>query len=124
MLTPFGEWVRAFRESKGITLREMSRALGKSPSFLSAMELGRKSVSTSIAEEIKNAYGLSEIEFERAVRAVHASRMFSKVKFENRVEEKDKEVALLFARNFDDLTDDQTERIRRILEEGNDGSKH
>lgn len=117
MLSPFGEWVRAFREKKRITLREMSRTLGKSPSFLSALELGRKSVPISFLEEFSSVYDLSVDQFSELKRAVSASRTQARVSFEAGAGNKEKEVAMLFARNFSELSEDQTERIREILEE-------
>lgn len=117
MLSPFGVWVRAFREKERITLREMSRTLGKSPSFMSAVELGRKSVPASFVDEIVDAYRLSEKDEGELSRAANASRNQTKLRFEDRTEAKKREVAMLYARNFEGLTQDQTERIRRILEE-------
>lgn len=123
MLSPFGAWVRAYRERNLITLRDMSRALGKSPSFMSALELGRKSVPISIVDEIADAYALTNEELSEIRKAAEASRTQAKVRFEDRTRANEREVAMLFARNFDNLTEDQTERIRRILEERDGGSE-
>ena len=117
MLSPYGAWVRAYREKNRITLRDMSRALGKSPSFLSALELGRKSVPNSIVDEIDQVYDLSKEELIELRKSAESSRKQAKVRFEDRTNANEREVAMLFARNFDDLTEDQTERIRKILEE-------
>jgi HTH-type transcriptional regulator, competence development regulator len=123
MLTPFGEWVRAFRDKNGITLREMASALGKSPSFLSALELGRKSVPSAMTDEIGQYYRLDVSELQKLKEAVTESKTYSKVKFEDRVSASNREVAMLFARNFDVMTEDQAERIKRILEERDVNSK-
>jgi transcriptional regulator with XRE-family HTH domain len=42
-MTPFGEAVRKLRAQRGVTQREMARALGVSPAYLSALEHGRRS---------------------------------------------------------------------------------
>ena len=123
MLSPFGAWVRAYRERNLITLRDMSRALEKSPSFISALELGRKSVPISIVDEIADAYALTNDEVSELRKAAEASRTQAKVRFEDRTRANEREVAMLFARNFDNLTEDQTERIRKILEERDGGSE-
>jgi transcriptional regulator with XRE-family HTH domain len=42
-MTPFGEKVRGLREVKGVTLREMAKAIGVSGAYLSALEHGKRS---------------------------------------------------------------------------------
>lgn len=44
MLTEFGKRVRKARIDAGVTMMEMATELGTTPSFLSAMETGRKKV--------------------------------------------------------------------------------
>lgn len=41
-MTPFGARLRALRKERNITLTEMAEALGVSPSYLSALEHGRR----------------------------------------------------------------------------------
>jgi len=41
-MTPFGRKVRAMREDRGISLKEMAAALELSPAYLSALEHGRR----------------------------------------------------------------------------------
>jgi transcriptional regulator with XRE-family HTH domain len=43
-VTPFGERLRALRAARGVTQKEMARALGVSPAYLSALEHGRRGV--------------------------------------------------------------------------------
>ncbi len=42
MTTPFGVAVRHLRTRKGVTQKEMAKALGVSPAYLSALEHGRR----------------------------------------------------------------------------------
>ncbi|MEQ8480764.1 MAG: helix-turn-helix transcriptional regulator [Hoeflea sp.] len=42
-MTPFGEAVRKLRAQRGVTQRDMARALGVSPAYLSALEHGKRS---------------------------------------------------------------------------------
>lgn len=42
-MTPFGEKLRAMRKSRGLTLREMAKAVGVSGAYLSALEHGKRS---------------------------------------------------------------------------------
>ena len=43
-MTPFGLRVRALREEKGVTQKEMAAAIGVSAAYLSALEHGRRGV--------------------------------------------------------------------------------
>ncbi|MDW3205510.1 MAG: helix-turn-helix domain-containing protein [Alphaproteobacteria bacterium] len=42
MSTPFGERLRALRRERGVTLKDLSEALGVSQAYLSALETGRR----------------------------------------------------------------------------------
>lgn len=42
-MTPFGERLRKLREERGILLKDMAVELGVSPTYLSALEHGRRS---------------------------------------------------------------------------------
>jgi transcriptional regulator with XRE-family HTH domain len=41
-MTPFGERLRAIRAERGITQKNMARAIGVSSAYLSALELGKR----------------------------------------------------------------------------------
>lgn len=41
-MTPFGEAVRRIRRARGITQKEMAKALNVSPAYLSALESGKR----------------------------------------------------------------------------------
>jgi transcriptional regulator with XRE-family HTH domain len=41
-MTPFGEKIRKLRAERGLTLREMARAVGVSSAYLSALEHGKR----------------------------------------------------------------------------------
>lgn len=45
-MTPFGAKVRALRQERGVTLKEMAAALGVSAAYLSALEHGKRGVPT------------------------------------------------------------------------------
>ncbi|WP_417422996.1 helix-turn-helix domain-containing protein [Hoeflea sp.] len=42
-MTPFGEALRRLRAERGVTQREMAKAIGVSPAYLSALEHGQRS---------------------------------------------------------------------------------
>jgi transcriptional regulator with XRE-family HTH domain len=41
-MTPFGEKMRALRAARGISVKDMAAALGVTPTYLSALEHGRR----------------------------------------------------------------------------------
>ncbi len=43
-MTPFGEKIRALREEKGVSQKQMAAAIGVSAAYLSALEHGRRGV--------------------------------------------------------------------------------
>ena len=57
-----GESVRKLREKKGISLRELSRQVGVSPSFLSDLENGRRHPKADRLDEIAKVLGVPSSE--------------------------------------------------------------
>lgn len=43
-MTPFGKAMRDLRKTRGVSQKEMARAIGVSPAYLSALEHGKKGV--------------------------------------------------------------------------------
>jgi transcriptional regulator with XRE-family HTH domain len=54
MLTEFGKTVRKARIDAGLTMMEMAKDLGTTPSFLSSMETGRKRVPAEWVKKIED----------------------------------------------------------------------
>ena len=45
-MTPFGAKLRQLRRERGVTLKAMAQSLGVTPTYLSALELGKRGVPT------------------------------------------------------------------------------
>lgn len=58
-LTEFGKFLRKLRIDNGELLKDMSIKLNVTPSFLSMVETGRRSVPKKWEEEIEKIYSLS-----------------------------------------------------------------
>ncbi|HVE38611.1 MAG TPA: cupin domain-containing protein [Planctomycetota bacterium] len=58
-----GSRLKALREEKSLSLRELSRRAGVAASFLSSMEKGRHSISVAILKSILDVLGLTLGEF-------------------------------------------------------------
>ena len=57
-MTPFGLKVRALREAKGITQKELATALGVTPAYLSALEHGKRGrPSWALVQEMITYFG-------------------------------------------------------------------
>ncbi len=114
MLTEFGKFCRKLRIDKGELLKDMAEILCVTPSYLSAVEVGKRNVPYEWGELLSDSYNLSELEIRELTKAIDNSQLNLKLDLNNfSVFEKD--IALSFARNFKELTDTDKESIRNIL---------
>ncbi|UAT29482.1 helix-turn-helix domain-containing protein [Bacillus badius] len=58
-----GEKIREFRNEKGLSIREMSKRLGISHSYLSRMELGEREINSKILADISSLLDVPIEEF-------------------------------------------------------------
>lgn len=115
MLTPFGKSVRKLRIDLGITLKSLAEGLGKTSSYISAIETGKRSVTDEILEQIISFLGpTSEVEKELR-EAAEQSKSSVELNLSGK-NQTARQAALLFARNFDELSEDDYEKIRQIIE--------
>lgn len=111
-LTPFGKEIRKLRIERGETMMEMANRIQKSPSYLSSVETGRKSIPATLINQIVQTYGLDDRAAQRLQDAANASASVFKIA---PTEEKDQELVAAFARKFDSLTDEQRKQLFNIL---------
>jgi len=114
MLTEFGKEIRKLRIDLGITLFEMAKATRVSSAFLSAMENGKKSVPDDYIDVLAEQY-----EPVRKAKSFFLA-LADKTKKEVRINLAESnssanELAAAFARNFSELSDEQVEKIKSIL---------
>ncbi len=60
-----GEYIRAARDRKDVSLREVANKIGCSSPFLYDIELGRRHPSDELFEKIAHYLGVSKIELEK-----------------------------------------------------------
>ena len=65
MITEFGKELRKMRIDAGEVLKDMATKLGITSSYLSAIEVGKRTVSERILTNIQEKYTLSEAEMLR-----------------------------------------------------------
>ena len=60
MTTPFGKAVRHLRDRKGVSQKDMAKALGVSPAYLSALENGKRVFDvTAAGNELDDAFQIA-----------------------------------------------------------------
>ena len=113
-ITKFGEYARDLRIDRGENLKEMAKNLGVSSAFLSAVENGKKQVPKTWYEKISSIYELALKEKEKLRNAIEESKNMLVLNLQN-VSQANKEFALVFARSFEELTDEERKKIQGIL---------
>lgn len=73
-MTPFGARLRALRQARGVTLKELAGALQVSAAYLSALEHGRRGrPSTGLIHQVNEFFGLIWDDAEEMVRLARIS---------------------------------------------------
>lgn len=115
MLTPFGKQVRKLRIDVGVTLKSMADAMGVTSSYLSAIETGKRAITDQVLNSIISYFGnvgvLANAELAKAARD---SQQSVEINLSGK-NQNAREVAMAFARNFDELSDDEFARLRELL---------
>jgi HTH-type transcriptional regulator, competence development regulator len=127
MLSRFGQLVRAFRLKANMLLSEMAEKLGKSPSYLSAVEFGRRPVPEDWPDRIADMLMLSNAErrqlTETAMDSSHKSKGAVTVSLDD-LTPLQEEVAMQFARQIHALSEQDLKAIRQKLIEGRTGEQN
>jgi len=118
MATDLGKLLRRIRLDKDEYLKDMASNLDITSSYLSAIENGKRDMPRKLIGKIGDIYGLSSDTLEKLEE--YAGKLKKKVEISTCDASKNKQyTAWAFARQFDDLSDEQIHKIRQILE-GND----
>lgn len=124
MISKFGITLRIFRARTGESLRTMSSKLDISPTFLSAMEVGRKLVPIEYAKKIQDVYHLSHEDYA----TLHDSIIETNQKVDieiGKMNESQKEVSMIFARKIQNADPELIGKLKKALEDDkNQSTKH
>lgn len=120
MITSLGNFLRRLRLANGEILKTMAERLEVSSAFLSAVENGKKKMPESWTPKLRTLYRLTESQIEELQTAEIASRESIELHTKN-VSNANRELAILFARRFDDLDEKTSRRILEILKEQKGG---
>lgn len=117
MITPLGKFLRKLRIDRGEILKNMADKLNVSPSFLSAVENGKKKMPDSWNSKICIFYHLTpemREEFTKAIAETENSVTFSL----DKLSLPQKEAAISFARQFPEFSDEEWQVLNSLLKKG------
>jgi transcriptional regulator with XRE-family HTH domain len=114
-LTPFGKALRKIRIDSDMLLKDMADGLGVSPTFMSAVESGRKPIPGTMLDQIRRFLHLDEATLKELRRAADESVSAVTLKLSNNASGFDRSLATQLARNFDELNQEQKDQIQQIL---------
>lgn len=112
MITALGKRLRKLRIDKGLLLNDMAISLGVSSAQLSAMELGKRTIQPQLADKIASTY--NEISMQEVERLIRISQSSIKINL-TQGNERQREVVIMFARMFTELSDEQIKSIHEIV---------
>jgi len=114
MKTKIGDFLRNLRMNKRQLLKDMAELLGVSSAFLSAVENGKKIVPDSWYSILKKNYDLSESDMDSLHEAAMESQKAVSLNIRN-TSEYNRQLAVSFARKFDDIDEVTSYRIMELL---------
>ena len=114
MLTAFGISLRKLRLDHGEILKTMADKLEISSSYLSAIEVGKRNVPKGFIERLCTLYKLNSDKLHELEAAKLESQKEIVLGLGNASTGK-RETALLFARRFNDLDEQTTEKIKKLI---------
>lgn len=114
MSTRIGQFLREIRLEHGEILKTMAERLGVSSAFLSAVENGKKKMPESWNHRLTELYGLTKEQQEQMRLAVLESADTVELNIREATNT-NRNLAVCFARRFDDLDEMTSRRILDIL---------
>jgi len=113
MLTLFGKFCRKLRIDRGELLKDMSDKLGVTPSYLSAVENGKRNIPPEWVFKISELYSLNEEEVSE-LKAAADTQINTRIDL-NKMKGDQRDVMMAFARDFDQLNEAELDVIKNIL---------
>lgn len=114
MFTSFGKAVRVLRIEYGVTLKKMAEYLGVTSSYVSAVETGKKNPTDELVSKIATFFNLQpHDEKELFIKAAESHRKLT-LDLDG-ASPAGRSTATAFARNFNNLTDEQLEQVTKLV---------
>jgi HTH-type transcriptional regulator, competence development regulator len=118
-LTPFGKAVRILRAERGQTQLDVSDALGVSIAFWSAIETGKKNIPDDLLVKVINHFNLTDADADKLRELSMASQQEVKINMQN-LDDRSRQLVVGFARKFSSLDSDVQQKLRDLLDLGDD----
>ena len=119
MATVFGKALRKIRINRDELLMDMAKKLEITSAYLSSIENGKRGIPQDMSKKIIKLYNLDADESKNLFTAEDESRKKVEFDFTNSDTSK-KNIVLALARSFDELSDEQLQEIRNILDKRKD----
>ena len=114
MLTDFGRFLRKIRIDCDEILKDMAEKLNVSAAYLSAVEMGKRNIPEQWVNKVSELYALSDEDKEKLNSAADNSAKSITLNFEN-IGNAQKETAILFAREFENVDTETLDKIKKLL---------
>ena len=114
MLTEFGKVCRKLRIEHGDTIATWANFLEVSSSFISAVELGNRTIPTDWIGKIAERYNLSLSAQQELESAAGSSSKKAEINLES-ANNNARNFAISLARKFDSLSNEQIQELQKIL---------
>lgn len=114
MVTEYGKFIRIYRLQHGLLLKDMSDKLNVPSSYLSAMEMGRKTITNEFVSKLIDTYTFTDDEEALLRQAVENSSNCVKLNLQSATQQQ-RNAAVSFARKFNDLDSSTIDKILELL---------
>lgn len=114
MLTELGKQLRILRLDYNEILKDMATKLNVTSAYLSAIENGKRMPTQKIMDSLTVAYALNAEQKERLMDAFYKTIDSISIDLSSQ-RENQRNLGLVFARKFDGLSDEQVEKLIKIL---------
>lgn len=116
MATTLGKFLRKLRIDNDELMKDMADKLALAASTLSSIENGRRNPPKDFEERLVSVYSLTASEIDQLHSAIMQSRDEIALRIKG-LSASDQELAVSFARRFENLSDADKARIKEILSE-------
>lgn len=114
MISKFGLVMRDIRNRYSESLRTCAERLNITAAFLSAMEVGRKSIPSTYCDKITKLYDLDEKTHIELYNAIIETNQHVDIEI-SKMNEAQKEVSMAFARRIENADPELLEKLRKAL---------
>lgn len=115
MVTSFGKFLRNLRMDIGELLLDMAEKLHVSPAFLSGVENGKRKIPEGWLDKIVSLYNLSDEQSAKMKESFYDSSNKIDIGL-NDLQDKQRNLAIAFARRLDSIPDSDIDEILKILD--------